>query len=163
VDTVVCISGDIVIARTPEVVFDVLADERNEPSFNPRMVRAEKVTPGPIRPGTRFDTTVRTGGRTADMTVEYTTVDRPWLLASTSAMATARIVGRLTLERVPEGTRLWWSWNVQPTGWRWLLGPVLRVVGRRQERLVWSGLKRHLEQQRDADADGARGRKPAQV
>jgi hypothetical protein len=97
------------------------------------------------------------------MTVEYTTVDRPWLLASTSAMATARIVGRLTLERVPEGTRLWWSWNVQPTGWRWLLGPVLRVVGRRQERLVWSGLKRHLEQQRDADADGARGRKPAQV
>jgi hypothetical protein len=28
VESVVCISGDIVIARPPEVVFDVLADER---------------------------------------------------------------------------------------------------------------------------------------
>jgi hypothetical protein len=161
VGSVVCISGDIVIARPPEVVFDVLADERRRADFDPRMVHAEKGTPGPIGPGTRFGATVRAGGRTADLTVEYTTVDRPWQLASTRTMPSARIVGRLTLERVPEGTRLWWSWNVQPTGWRRLLRPALRVVGNRQERLIWTGLKHHLEQQRDPDS--ARGREPAQV
>jgi hypothetical protein len=159
VDSVVCISGDIVIGRPPEVVFDVLADERRRADFDPRRVRTEKVTPGPIGPGTRFEATVRTGGDTADMTVEYTTVDRPWQLASTSTTTSARVVGRLTLERVPEGTRLWWSWNVRPTGWRRLL----RVAGNRQERLIWTELKRHLEQQRDADADSTRGREPAQV
>ena len=30
------IHGDILIERPPEVVFDFLADERNEPHFNPR-------------------------------------------------------------------------------------------------------------------------------
>jgi hypothetical protein len=32
------IEGEIIIGRPPEVVFDLVADERNEPSFNPRMV-----------------------------------------------------------------------------------------------------------------------------
>ena len=141
----VFISGDIVIARPPEVVFDVLADERNEPAFNPRMMRVEKVTPGPVGPGTRFEASVRSGPRLVPMTVEYTTVDRPWQLASTSTMPSARIVGRLALEHVPGGTRLWWSWDVRPVGWARLLRPLLRVLGARQERRIWAQLKRQLE------------------
>jgi hypothetical protein len=41
------IDGSTVIARPVEDVFDFVADERNEPKYNPRMIRAEKVTPGP--------------------------------------------------------------------------------------------------------------------
>ena len=141
----VSISGDVVIARPPEVVFDVLADERNEPAYNPRMLRVEKLTPGPIGAGTRFEAMLRSGIRTMPMTVEYTTVDRPWELVSTSTLPSARIVGRLTLERVPEGTRLWWSWDLRPVGWIRLLRPVLRVLGNRQERRIWTSLKRQLE------------------
>ena len=32
------------IARPVEEVFDFVADERNEPRYNPRMLRAEKLT-----------------------------------------------------------------------------------------------------------------------
>ena len=46
------IEGEIVIDRPVEVVFDYVADQSNEPQYNPRMVRAEKITPGPVGKGT---------------------------------------------------------------------------------------------------------------
>jgi hypothetical protein len=42
------IEGQIVINRPVEEVFDFVADERNEPRYNPRMRRAEKISEGPI-------------------------------------------------------------------------------------------------------------------
>jgi hypothetical protein len=33
-----CIQGEIIIQRPAEEVFDFVADERNEPRYNPRMV-----------------------------------------------------------------------------------------------------------------------------
>ena len=58
------IDGSTVIARPVENIFDFVADERNEPKYNPRMVRAEKVTPGPIAKGTRWLATIESRGRT---------------------------------------------------------------------------------------------------
>ena len=37
------IEGEIIIARPAAQVFDFAADQRNEPRYNPRMARAEKV------------------------------------------------------------------------------------------------------------------------
>jgi hypothetical protein len=48
------VEGEILIEKRVEDVFDFVADERNEPRFNPRMLRAEKLSPGPIGAGTRF-------------------------------------------------------------------------------------------------------------
>jgi hypothetical protein len=48
------IEGEIVIRRPVDVVFDCVADQRHEPQYNPRMVRAEKVTEGPVGKATRF-------------------------------------------------------------------------------------------------------------
>ena len=48
------IEGEIVIERPPEAVFDFVADERNEPRYNPRMLRVEQISAGPIGLGTRF-------------------------------------------------------------------------------------------------------------
>ena len=48
------VQGEIVIDRRPEDVFDFVADERNEPRYNPHMRRAELISTGPIGLGTRF-------------------------------------------------------------------------------------------------------------
>ena len=48
------ISGELVINRPVEEVFDFIADERNEPRYNPRMLCADKLSPGPIGLGTRL-------------------------------------------------------------------------------------------------------------
>ena len=43
------VDGEIVIEQPAEVVFDVVADQRNEPTYNPAMTRSQKkLTEGPI-------------------------------------------------------------------------------------------------------------------
>jgi hypothetical protein len=49
-----------------------VADERNEPSFNPKMLSAEKLSSGPVGLGTRFRAVMLTGRRRAEMTIEIT-------------------------------------------------------------------------------------------
>ena len=139
------IEGEIVIGRPVEEVFDFVADERNEPTFNPRMLRAEKVTDGPIGTGTRFVATMKSMGRTFDLTIEFTDYERPTRLGSTSAMSSADTRGALIFEPHPDGTRMRWSWDVQPRGLSRLLAPLIHWMGTRQERVVWESLKQHLE------------------
>ena len=128
-----------------DVVFDFVADQSNEPQYNPQMVRAEKVTAGPVRLGTQFRSAVASSGRTAEMLIECTGYDRPTLFATSTTMAQADISYTLRFEPAAEGTRMQWSGHVVPKGAFRLLGPVITWVGTRQERRIWMSLKRRLE------------------
>ena len=139
------IQGSTVIARPVEEVFDFVADERNETKYNPHVLRVEKVTPGPISEGPRWAATFESRGRQLDMNLEVTEYARPSRLGSTTSMPAAEINGAVTFLPDAEGTRLGWSWDVQPQGWGRLMAPVLARVGRRQEERLWAGLKLYLE------------------
>lgn len=144
------IEGEIVIKRPVEAVFDFVADERNEPRYNPQMLRAEQITPGPIGLGTRFRAEFASRGRTVEMVIEFTAFDRPRRLASSTRMSAMDVHGTLTFEPVPEGTRMRWSWEAAPHGLLRLATPVIARMGRRQEEAIWAGLKRVLEEQETA-------------
>jgi hypothetical protein len=146
------IEGEIVIGRPVDVVFDYVADQRNEPHYNPRMVRAEKVTEGPVGKGTRFRSAIMSRGRPADMLIELTGYDRPVRLAQVTTMRQANMSGTLTFEPVGAGTRMRWSWQVRPKGAVKLLAPVIAWMGRRQEQAVWAGMKQQLEAPQTATA-----------
>jgi hypothetical protein len=139
------IAGDIVIDRPVEVVFDYVADQSNEPQYNPQMVRAEKLTAGPVGVGTKFRSAVASMGRTAQMVIECTGYNRPRRLDSTSTMQQADISYTLTFEPAGTGTRMRWSGQVRPRGAYRLLGPMITWMGRRQERRIWTSLKHRLE------------------
>ncbi len=139
------VTGQIVIERPPEQVFDFVADERNEPQYNPRMVRAEKLTPGPIGVGTKFNSVMTGMGRSSEMTIEFTEFDRPRRIAETTHLSNMDIGGVLLFEPVPEGTRMKWIWNLDPRGFYRSLGPLVRRMGERQERAIWTRLKRVVE------------------
>jgi uncharacterized protein YndB with AHSA1/START domain len=141
---VVRIEGEIVIERPVDEVFDFVADERNEPRYNERMVRVEKISPGPIGGGTQFRAEM-TGRRPVEMTIEFTAYERPRRLASTTHLPAMEIRGDLTFEPVPEGTRMRWAWNVQARGLMRMLRPLIVRMGRRQEQEIWVSLKRLLE------------------
>jgi hypothetical protein len=141
------IVGEIIIGRPPEAVFDFAADQRNEPRYNPRMVRADKITDGPVGQGTVFRSAVRAMGRLTEMRCELTGYHRPARLASRTTMVRADIDGALTFEQAPGGTRMRWSWHVQPKGVTRMLTPVISRIGRRQERAIWTAMKGYLEAQ----------------
>jgi hypothetical protein len=147
------IEGEITIARPAEAVFDFAADQRNEPRYNPRMVRAEKVTGGPVGKGTVFRSAVHSIGPATKMRCELTGYHRPGWLASCTTMAEADITGMLTFTPVPGGTRMRWAWVVRPKGASRLLSPLISRLGRRQEQAIWTGMKRYLEAQPDRRRD----------
>lgn len=139
------VEGEIIIHRPAQEVFDFVADERNEPRYNPRMLRAEQVSEGPIGLGTRFQTELKTMGRTMPMAVEFTGFERPQRLASVTRSAMMETEGALTFEPVPDGTRMRWSWEVRPRGAMRAMSPFVATIGRRQEQRIWGALKRLLE------------------
>jgi uncharacterized protein YndB with AHSA1/START domain len=152
------IEGELIIDRPVDEVFDFVADERNEPRYNPRIRRVEKLSPGPIGPRTRFQAEAAALGRTVGMTIEYTIYERPRRLASSIHMATADIVGTLRFDPVPGGTRMGWSWEMRLRRLYKLLTPIIAGEGRRQERANWAGLKRFLEGRAAPEADRDLGR-----
>jgi Polyketide cyclase / dehydrase and lipid transport len=139
------IEGEIVIRRPVEVVFDYAADPGNEPQYNPHMLRAEKITPGPVAKGTRFRSAVASMGRTAEMLVECTGYRRPELFATTITMSQADFTYALRFQPTVGGTRMRWSGQVHPKGAFKLLGPLIAWMGTRQEERIWTSMKRHLE------------------
>ncbi|HET9646794.1 MAG TPA: nitroreductase/quinone reductase family protein [Microlunatus sp.] len=139
------IRGSLDIARPVAEVFDTVADQRNEPRYNPRMTASTKLTDGPIGVGTRFEATVLSRGKPLPISIEYTDFERPHRIASRSVMAGAVAAGRIRCDPIASGTRFSWDWTVTLTGAARLAGPVVGLVGRRQERDIWTGLKHLLE------------------
>jgi carbon monoxide dehydrogenase subunit G len=141
------IEGEILIKRPVEEVFDFAADERNEPRYNPHMGRAEQITDGPLGVGTRFRAEIRSMGRTVPMITEITAYERPRRYGSSTHLSFMDTRGAVTFEPVPEGTRMRWSWEVEPRGALKLMTPIMARIGGRQEQANWEGLKRVLETQ----------------
>ena len=144
------VEGQITIGRPVDVVFDFVADQTNEPRYNPNMVRAEKDTAGPIGKGTRFRSAVGSAGRSVEMLIEVTDYERPRLLASSTTMKQADIDYTLTFEPVGRRTCMRWSGQVRPKGVFRLLGPLVTWMGGRQEQRTWASLKDYLERMPEA-------------
>ena len=152
----VSVEGEITIGRPVEVVFDYVADQTNEPQYNPRMLRADQIGFSSLGVGARFSAAVRTAGRTVDMVIEVLSYDRPRLLASRTVMKQADIHYILRFEPIPEGTRMQWSGQILPKGAFELLAPLAGWLGRRQEQRIWQSMKRLLE----ADTDPVTFKEP---
>lgn len=139
------VRGTLDIARPIDEVFEFVADQCNEPSYNPKMTDSTMLTEGPVGIGTRFGATVLSRGKPLVVTIEVTGFDPPRRIASRSVMAGATVEGDLHFEPITGGTRLSWDWDVTIGGPARLAGPLVALIGRQQERTIWTGLKHHLE------------------
>ena len=144
------VRGHIDIASPLETVFDVVADQTNEPAYNPAMVRSQMMTPGPVGEGSRFHAVARAAGREVPMTVELVDFGRPHHLGVLTAVDGTIIDGTMDFVPCPGGTRMSWDWDVRTSGGLKLLSPLVALMGRRQERRIWTALKHRLEARRPA-------------
>ena len=139
------IAGEVTIAAPVEEVFDMVADERNEPRYNPRIAAVRKLGPEPVGVGARFVAEPAGTGRSGEMTLTIQEYDRPFHLHNVVESSYMRVDGTLTFDEVGGGTRLAWDWDMRLVGaWR-LLAPVLALVGPSWERRNWVGLKDYVE------------------
>ncbi|HEY9495747.1 MAG TPA: SRPBCC family protein [Intrasporangium sp.] len=139
------IAGSITIDAPVGEVFDLVADERNEPKYNPRIVHAEKVTEGPVGKGARFVAEPKGMGAKGVMTMEMLEYERPNRLHNAIRSSYMEVDGTLTFEESGDGTRLSWDWEMGLVGPMRLLSPVLAAIGPRWERRNWVGLKKYVE------------------
>jgi hypothetical protein len=130
-------------------VFDTVADERNDPRYNPRIIRAEKTSPGPVGRGTRFTAEPRGTGARGVMTIQVVDYDRPRRLATSIRSPYMHVDGTLSFARADGGTRMRWSWDIRLQGVMRVLSPLMRAIGPRWEYRNWAGLKRFLERNPD--------------
>jgi uncharacterized protein YndB with AHSA1/START domain len=150
------IDGEILIARPIEDVFDFVADERNEPRYNPAMLKVEKLTDGPIGPGTRYHVTLMRGRRPMDMQIETTVFERPHTLSATTVLESMTIRGTLHFEPRAVGTLMRWHWEIDARGLLRYASPLVAYMGRRQEQAIWTALKLLLESEADGvDPNGS--------
>ena len=139
------ITGEVTIDAPVDEVFDFVADERNEPKYNPRIVRAEMVGEGPVGKGARFVAHPKGMGAKGGMTVETLEYDRPRRVRNVIRSSYMQGDGTLTFQEVGGRTRLSWDWDMDLVGAARVFSPVLGLVGPRWERRNWVDLKTYLE------------------
>jgi hypothetical protein len=139
------IEGLTTFIRAPEDVFDFLADPRNEPSYNPLIVSARKVTPGPIEPGTRFVQQAKRFRGTSEVIIDLVELHRPDHLRWHITSASMDVHGEEHIIATGCGTQVRWTWDFATRGPLRVLGPLIGLAGRRIERKVWSGMKLTLD------------------
>ena len=139
------ITGEVTINAPRDEVFDMVADERNEPRYNPRIARVEMVGKGPVGAGARFVAEPKGMGSRGQMTLTSLEYDRPHRLHNTIHSSYMQVEGTVTFDDVEGGTRLKWDWDMGLVGPMRILSPVLALVGPAWERRNWVGLKQYME------------------
>jgi hypothetical protein len=149
------VTGEVTIDAPVGELFDMVADERNEPRYNPRIVRAEKVSEGPVGAGSRFVAEPKGMGAKGEMTTELLEYDRPHRLRTIVRSAYMQVQGTVSFAGAGGGTRLRWDWDMALIGAMRVLSPVLALIGPRWERRNWVDLKAYMESGRRIEPEEA--------
>jgi hypothetical protein len=139
------IQGAVVIRRPLDAVFDVVADLRNAPRYDPHVLRVDPLTDSAVGRGARWSALMRSGRWPVAVVVECTEYQRPSVLAWTTTTPGTQVRRRLTLDAVPEGTRLSWDCERRSGGPLGALSGLLGLLAARRERATWTALRRVVE------------------
>jgi carbon monoxide dehydrogenase subunit G len=134
--------GSAVIEVPIEVVFDFLADVRNEARWLPGASNIRLTSDEPIREGSTF---VGTYARAGEVAVRVTQYERPSRLTLAGDARNLSFTDEITLRPAENGTALVALMTTQPKGLFRIFAPVMgRVIGK-QFQANWDSLKATLE------------------
>lgn len=133
------------IDRSPEETFDFATNFDTVPKWMPGVVRIEKMTPGPIGPGTLFRETRLMGSREHSAVIEVSEHVRP-----TTHVGSATCMGCLATYRYrfkPEGkgTRVEMIAEVTGKGLAKLMAPMFLMAMKKQDGDQLARLKAAIE------------------
>ena len=115
------------VAAPPEKVFDLMADARNEPTWNSQVSATDLTSAEPIGQGSTF----RTVNRGQEYTATITQYARPTALTYEVVGKAMTITGRLTFGATTAGTHVDATFDMQPQGALKLFFPLMGPAVRR--------------------------------
>jgi len=141
------ITASIEIARRPDDVFAYLDDLARHGEWQEQIVSAEKHGDEPTRVGTRSTERRRLGRREQTMTYEVTAHDPPRAFGFHGVDGPVRVVGRVTIEPLGDGSasKLSLVLDFEGHGFGKLLLPLARSQTRKQVPRDQQRLKERLE------------------
>ena len=129
--------------RPAEVVWPLLQDFANTASWDPGVARVERLTPGPIRVGTRWTVHVRMGPWTAPMAYEVVSLDeRRIVLSGRGRLIEA--VDDIEVAPLGDGSVVTWRARITPRGLLAPTAPLWRGALQRVAADAMEGLRRWL-------------------
>jgi uncharacterized membrane protein len=138
------------IARPLEEVFAFVANSANDALWGSNLVQVAKISPGPVRVGSRFRYKVRFAGREFELMREITEYELNRRHAVKTISGPLRFGGVRTFEAIPGGTRLTLTGGGRAGGFFGLAEPLLARAAQRSLRTDLATLKRLLEDQTQA-------------
>jgi uncharacterized protein YndB with AHSA1/START domain len=135
------------INRPAEAVFAYLSDVRNDANWQQTVVEARVTSEGPMDVGSTGSHRVRFMGMTDDYGWRVHEFDPPNRASWTFVSGPMSGQGGYVLEGTGESTKMTWTGDVQPHGFRRLLAPVMGPMFRKQVRRELETLKGILEAQ----------------
>lgn len=139
----------------PGEAFDYLADFSTTAEWDPGVEEAERLSPGPVRAGSRFHVVARICGLRFPLEYEITHYDRPHRLVLEGGGESVRSIDELTFAPRPGGTRVTYEARLRATGLGRLADPVLDLLLQQIGRLAARGLRERVTA-RAGDAGGER-------
>jgi uncharacterized protein YndB with AHSA1/START domain len=129
------------VAKPADTVFDLMADARNEPTWNSQVSRTDLESGEPIGAGSRF-TTVNRGQPYTAVITEY---DRPNHLVYEVTGKAMTITGDLTFAGEGSGTRVDASFDMRPKGSMKVMMPLMAPAIRRDFPKQFASFKQFCE------------------
>jgi uncharacterized protein YndB with AHSA1/START domain len=129
-----------------EEVFAALGDARSQPRWDPGLVEARHYPDGPARLGTRVTEVREFLGRR--METEATLVEfepNRRLVRQGGDPMLGRLRGVLTFDETATGTCVDWTWQLEMSGVKSVVEPLIAAILRRQGQGILGNLKDLLE------------------
>jgi carbon monoxide dehydrogenase subunit G len=135
-------TASTVVDAPIEVVFDFLADARNEPRWLPGASNVRLTSGEPVEEGSTF---IGHYARAGTVTVRLTRHDRPYRITVVGDARSLSFTDEIELTVSGAGTALVATMTTQPKRLFGLFTPIIRRVIGRQFQANWDSLKATLE------------------
>jgi len=130
--------------------FAYIADFANSQFWDPGVATAERIDPGPVGLGARYDVGVLLRGKASPMEYRITTYEPSTRVILTGEGSNVSAVDEIRFEPIPTGTRIDYTADINLGGWMRLVQP---FVGGSFEKLTQDargGMKKTLDERAKA-------------
>lgn len=142
----------VFIERSPIAVFDFATDLDRVSTWMPEITRIEKLTDGPLAPGTQFKETRKMGSREHSAIINVSEHERPRVHAASARFMGCVATYRYTFTPEGDGTRIDLHADVVGSGLAKLLAPMLLATMKKQDGDQLERLKSAIETHAPAGA-----------